>query len=170
MILKLIVFLPLIAAIIAGLGGRVIGKTASKVVTTGALMIGAILSWVIFVDFLSGNTEATVVTEVRDGQETEGGGGGGIAWESRSTYLARHARVRERRGAARWLPRAARGGGPVPGRRVVPVCFWWLAATSSIPAAKVRARRGASWLLPLTRTSRSPGWKSRPFGRFRAGP
>ncbi|MEV6386271.1 MaoC/PaaZ C-terminal domain-containing protein [Streptomyces sp. NPDC051773] len=47
-------------------------------------------------------TEATVVTEVRDGEEAEGGNGGGagIAWESRSTYLARHARVRERRGAA----------------------------------------------------------------------
>ena len=39
-----IVFLPLIAAMVAGLGGRVIGKTASKVVTTGALMIGALLS------------------------------------------------------------------------------------------------------------------------------
>ncbi len=47
----LIVFLPLIAAIIAGLGGRVIGKTASKVVTTGALMIGAVLSWPIFFDY-----------------------------------------------------------------------------------------------------------------------
>ena len=48
----LIVFLPLLAAIIAGLGGRIIGKTASKVVTTGALMIGALLSWNIFLEFL----------------------------------------------------------------------------------------------------------------------
>ncbi|MBD9703064.1 hypothetical protein IHE56_13365 [Streptomyces sp. ID01-12c] len=48
-------------------------------------------------------TEATVVTEVRDGEEAggEGGGRAGIAWESRSTYLARHAPVRERRGEAR---------------------------------------------------------------------
>ena len=38
-----IVFLPLLAAIIAGLGGRAIGQTASKLVTTGALMIGAVL-------------------------------------------------------------------------------------------------------------------------------
>lgn len=39
-------------------------------------------------------TEATVVTEVRDGSGDEGGGGGegGVAWESRSTYLARHRR------------------------------------------------------------------------------
>ena len=48
----LIVFLPLIAAIIAGLGGRVIGKTASKVVTTGALLVGALLSWPIFFAYL----------------------------------------------------------------------------------------------------------------------
>jgi hypothetical protein len=39
-------------------------------------------------------TEATVVTEVRDGDEKEGGFGVGVgvAWESRSTYLARHGR------------------------------------------------------------------------------
>ncbi|MGW0844994.1 MaoC/PaaZ C-terminal domain-containing protein [Streptomyces sp. NPDC002787] len=48
-------------------------------------------------------TEATVVTEVRDGSGDgdghggggHGGGGGGdvVAWESRSTYLARHRRM-----------------------------------------------------------------------------
>ena len=57
----LIVFLPLLAAIIAGLGGRVIGKTASKVVTTGALMTGALLSWPIFFSYLGGNAEPVVV-------------------------------------------------------------------------------------------------------------
>jgi NADH-quinone oxidoreductase subunit L len=57
----LIVFLPLIAAIVAGLGGSVIGKTASKVVTTGALMIGAVLSWPIFFSYLGGNAEPVVV-------------------------------------------------------------------------------------------------------------
>src|SRR5262249_35244155 len=59
--LQLIVFLPLIAAIIAGLGGRVIGKTASKVVTTGALMIGALLSWPIFLSYVAGSAEPQVV-------------------------------------------------------------------------------------------------------------
>ena len=34
MALQLIVFLPLLAAIVAGLGGPWIGKTAAKVVTT----------------------------------------------------------------------------------------------------------------------------------------
>jgi NADH-quinone oxidoreductase subunit L len=44
----LIVFLPLLAAIVAGLFGRWIGKTAAKVLTTGSLFIGAVLSWPIF--------------------------------------------------------------------------------------------------------------------------
>ena len=56
-----IVFLPLLAALIAGLGGRIIGKTASKVVTTGALMIGALLSWPIFFAYLGGSAEAQVI-------------------------------------------------------------------------------------------------------------
>ena len=47
-LLTFIVFLPLLAAIVAGLGGRWIGKTAAKAVTTGALFIGAFLSWPIF--------------------------------------------------------------------------------------------------------------------------
>ena len=59
--LQLIVFLPLLAALIGGLGGRVIGKTAAKVVTTGSLFIGAALSWPILIQFLSGPAGAQVV-------------------------------------------------------------------------------------------------------------
>jgi NADH-quinone oxidoreductase subunit L len=59
--LVLIVFLPLIAAIIAGLLGRWIGKTAAKVVTTGALFIGAFLSWPIFLSYVAGTAQPTVV-------------------------------------------------------------------------------------------------------------
>jgi NADH-quinone oxidoreductase subunit L len=57
----LIVFLPLIAAIVAGLGGRWIGKTGAKVVTTGALFIGAFLSWPIFFQYIGGNAGPVVV-------------------------------------------------------------------------------------------------------------
>jgi NADH-quinone oxidoreductase subunit L len=57
----LIVFLPLIAAIVAGLGGRIIGKTASKAVTTGSLMIGAVLSWPLFLQYLGGHAGEQVV-------------------------------------------------------------------------------------------------------------
>jgi NADH-quinone oxidoreductase subunit L len=61
MALELIVFLPLIAALIAGLGGPWIGKTAAKVVTTGALFIGAFLSWPIFFQYIAGSAQPTVV-------------------------------------------------------------------------------------------------------------
>src|SRR5688500_13283201 len=55
-----IVFLPLIAALIAGLGGRWIGNFGAKLITTAALMIGAVLSWVIFFGYL-GSQEAQVI-------------------------------------------------------------------------------------------------------------
>jgi NADH-quinone oxidoreductase subunit L len=57
----LIVFLPLVAAIVAGLGGPWIGKTAAKVITTGALFIGAILSWPIFFQYIAGTAQPAVV-------------------------------------------------------------------------------------------------------------
>ena len=61
MALELIVFLPLLAAIIAGLGGPWIGKTAAKVVTTGALFVGLVLSWPIFFQYIAGTAQPTVV-------------------------------------------------------------------------------------------------------------
>jgi NADH-quinone oxidoreductase subunit L len=59
--IQLLVFLPLLAALIAGLGGRIIGNTASKVVTTGALFASCALAWPIFLGFLSGHSAAQVV-------------------------------------------------------------------------------------------------------------
>ena len=59
--LIIIVFAPLIAAIIAGLGGRWIGKTAAKVITSGSLFLGAFLSWPIFLQYVAGDAGATVV-------------------------------------------------------------------------------------------------------------
>ncbi len=43
-----IVFLPLVAAIIAGLFGNRIGNRGAQVVTCGALIISAVLSWIVF--------------------------------------------------------------------------------------------------------------------------
>jgi len=54
MTVQLIVFLPLVAAIVAGLGGRWIGNLAAKLVTTGALFAGMFLSWPIFLGFIAG--------------------------------------------------------------------------------------------------------------------
>ena len=58
--IQAIVFLPLLAAIIAGLGQRVIGNVPSKILTTGALFTSCALSWPIFLSFVGGSGEATV--------------------------------------------------------------------------------------------------------------
>jgi NADH-quinone oxidoreductase subunit L len=57
----LIVFLPLLAALVAGLGNRMLGDFPSKLITTGALFASCALSWPIFYGFLSGSAEASVV-------------------------------------------------------------------------------------------------------------
>ncbi|QGZ33365.1 NADH-quinone oxidoreductase subunit L [Stappia indica] len=58
---QLIVFLPLIGFLIAGLFGRVIGAKASEYVTSGLLIVAAILSWIGF--FSIGYGETAVVKE-----------------------------------------------------------------------------------------------------------
>jgi NADH-quinone oxidoreductase subunit L len=47
-IYKAIVFLPLAGALIAGLFGRLIGPRPSELITTGFLLVSAVLSWVVF--------------------------------------------------------------------------------------------------------------------------
>ena len=49
MIYQLIVFLPLLGAIIAGFFGRLIGPRPAEIITTAFLGIAAVLSWVAFV-------------------------------------------------------------------------------------------------------------------------
>src|SRR6195952_4614653 len=56
----LIVFLPLLAAIIGGLGNRMLGNTVVKALTTGALFVSCALSWPVFLSFLHGGAEASV--------------------------------------------------------------------------------------------------------------
>jgi len=56
-----IVFLPLLAALVAGLGNRALGSVPAKLVTTAALFISCALSWPVFLGFLGGGAEATVV-------------------------------------------------------------------------------------------------------------
>ena len=57
----IIVFAPLVAALIAGLGNRFIGNVAAKSVTTVGLFLAAGLSWPIFLGFLGGTETAQVV-------------------------------------------------------------------------------------------------------------
>lgn len=67
--IQAIVFLPLVAAIIAGLGNRALGSTVAKSVTTAAVMISALLSWVIFSQVAIGGQEyvAPVLEFIRSG-------------------------------------------------------------------------------------------------------
>jgi len=53
-VVQAIVFLPLLAAIVAGLGNRMLGNFAAKLITTGALFVSMALSWPIFLGFLAG--------------------------------------------------------------------------------------------------------------------
>ena len=55
-----LVFLPLLAAIVAGFGNRAIGNFAAKVVTTGCLFASCALAWSIFPGFLAHSAPAQV--------------------------------------------------------------------------------------------------------------
>ncbi len=59
--ITVLVFLPLLAAVIAGIGNRFIGNTAAKLVTTIGLFASCALAWPIFIGFLTGHSHATVV-------------------------------------------------------------------------------------------------------------
>ncbi|QKG71658.1 NADH-quinone oxidoreductase subunit L [Erythrobacter mangrovi] len=56
-----IVFLPLLAAIVAGLTNKAAPSVFAKSLTTGALFVSCALSWPIFLGFVGGTYEATVV-------------------------------------------------------------------------------------------------------------
>ncbi|MBD8064578.1 NADH-quinone oxidoreductase subunit L [Devosia sp. PTR5] len=53
--IQAIVFLPLVGALIAGLLGRSIGHRPSEFITTGLLLIAAVLSWVVFIPIAFGD-------------------------------------------------------------------------------------------------------------------
>jgi len=54
MMIQAIVFLPLLAFLIAGIGNRAIGAFAAKSITTGALFISCALSWITFIGLING--------------------------------------------------------------------------------------------------------------------
>ncbi|HEY8603165.1 NADH-quinone oxidoreductase subunit L [Tsuneonella suprasediminis] len=57
----LIVFLPLLAAVIGGLGNKALGNLAVKSLTTAFLFVSCGLSWPIFIGFLTGAETASVI-------------------------------------------------------------------------------------------------------------
>ena len=60
-----IVFLPLLGFLIAGLFGRSIGAKASEYITSGLLVVSAVLSWVAFFSVALGDSEAFTVPLLR---------------------------------------------------------------------------------------------------------
>jgi len=65
MMYHFIVFLPLLGFLIAGLFGRSIGAKASEYVTSGFLVVSAVLSWIAFVTVALGDVEAFTVPVLR---------------------------------------------------------------------------------------------------------
>jgi NADH-quinone oxidoreductase subunit L len=70
MIYTAIVFLPLLGALVAGLFGRLIGDRAAELITTGLLIVSAVLSWIVFVDvgFAHTTTKVTVLRWIASGE------------------------------------------------------------------------------------------------------
>ncbi len=72
--IEAIVFFPLIGALIAGLFGRQIGARASEYVTSGLLVVAALLSWIVFFQFgfSGGGAEAAGATAAEAAQGGHG--------------------------------------------------------------------------------------------------
>ena len=62
LLVTIILYGPLIGAVVAGLFGRRIGNVASQTVTTGFLMLSAVLSWVVFSQWTWGGLEPFTLT------------------------------------------------------------------------------------------------------------
>ena len=56
----IILFAPLVGALICGFGGRLIGEKAGQVITTALVFLAAALSWQIFLTF-DGETQRIVI-------------------------------------------------------------------------------------------------------------
>ena len=52
-----LLFAPLVGALIAGFGHRIIGDKAAQVLATSLLFLAAFLSWIVFISF-DGHTES----------------------------------------------------------------------------------------------------------------
>jgi NADH-quinone oxidoreductase subunit L len=83
LIYKLIVFLPLLGALIVGLGGSSIGAKASEYITTGLMLVVAVLSWIVFFNVALGDQEHITVPVMRWVQS----GGVDVEWALRIDTL-----------------------------------------------------------------------------------
>lgn len=65
---KIILFAPLLGALIGGFGWRIIGEKGAQTVTTGLLFLAAILSWVVFLGFDGTTQHIALLDWVRSGE------------------------------------------------------------------------------------------------------
>ncbi len=63
----IILFAPLIGAILCGFGWRLIGETAATWIATGLLILSAVLSWIIFLTFQGDTQHITVLRFIESG-------------------------------------------------------------------------------------------------------
>ncbi|MGB3314727.1 MAG: NADH-quinone oxidoreductase subunit L [Albidovulum sp.] len=64
---SIILFAPLIGALIGGFGWRVIGETGAQVVTTGLLFLACLLSWITFLGFDGTTQHIHILDFIRSG-------------------------------------------------------------------------------------------------------
>ncbi len=63
----IILFAPLIGALVAGFGWRFIGETAAQWITTGMLFLSALLSWIVFLSHDGGTTHIVLMRWIESG-------------------------------------------------------------------------------------------------------
>ncbi|MEM6741187.1 MAG: NADH-quinone oxidoreductase subunit L, partial [Pseudomonadota bacterium] len=56
----ILLFAPLVGALICGFGWRIVGERAGQVIATGLLFLSALLSWIVFLTF-DGVTETITI-------------------------------------------------------------------------------------------------------------
>jgi NADH-quinone oxidoreductase subunit L len=65
---KIILFAPLLGALIGGFGWRFIGEKGAQYVTTGLLFLAALLSWVVFLGYDGVSQQIPILDWVRSGE------------------------------------------------------------------------------------------------------
>ena len=57
----IILFAPLVGALICGFGWKIIGETAATWTATGLLFLACILSWIVFLTFDGTTTQVSIL-------------------------------------------------------------------------------------------------------------
>ena len=65
---QLVLFAPLIGAIICGFGHRYIGEKAATIIATSLLLLSAILSWIIFINFHGHSEQIYIMRWIQSGE------------------------------------------------------------------------------------------------------